>query len=117
MARVAKQMEREIGSILLSDKLILDVTKPTSDGPCLCSCTGVEITNDLQVVKVYVSVYTKDEEVRTKMLSRLSGLAGYALTALLRTEYLAVTKLTVLGGLTDVEGSPNQSERLREFKW
>lgn len=78
VARVAKQMEREIGSILLSDKLILDVTKPTSDGPCLCSCTGVEITNDLQVVKVYVSVYTKDEEVRTKMLSRLSGLAGYA---------------------------------------
>lgn len=81
VARVAKQIEREIGSLLLTDKVILDVTRPAGNGSslgdALCSCTGVELSNDLQVVKIYVSIYSDKQDVRQRMLTRLSGLAGY----------------------------------------
>ena len=78
---MAKQIEREVGSILLSDKLILEVTRPDAATQgnvvaAVVSCTGVEVSNDLQVVKVYVSVYTDDNEAKQHMISRLNGLAG-----------------------------------------
>jgi len=51
---VAKQVEREVGSIFLADKVILDVTRPDAatmgtEVAAIVSCTGVEMSGDLQV--------------------------------------------------------------------
>jgi ribosome-binding factor A len=80
VARVTKQIERELGQIMLTDKIMVDVMKTKStEGDArgaVCSCSGVEVTSDLQLVKVYVSVFTEDEEARVHTLKRLSGLSG-----------------------------------------
>eukprot|EP00892_Ulva_mutabilis_P007152 jgi/Ulvmu1/4809/UM020_0094.1 len=81
VAKVSKQIEREIGQIMLTDKVLMDVTQARSTdgkrGGSLCSCSGIHVTNDLQVVKVYMSVLTDDESVKERILARLSGLSGY----------------------------------------
>lgn len=68
---------------MLTDKVLMDVTQSrTSNGDrrgSLCSCSGVHVTNDLQVVKVYMSVLSDDVVVKERVLSRLSGLSGCAL--------------------------------------
>lgn len=65
---------------MLTDKVLMDVTQSRSSDAdkkgSLCSCSGVHVTNDLQVVKVYMSVLTDDESVKQRVLSRLSGLSG-----------------------------------------
>lgn len=78
---MSKQIEREIGHIMLTDKVLMDVTQvksPNGDRRgALCSCSGVHVTNDLQVVKVYMSVLSDDASVKERILSRLSGLSGW----------------------------------------
>lgn len=65
---------------MLTDKVLMDVTQSRSSNGdkkgSLCSCSGVHVTNDLQVVKVYMSVLTDDASVKKMVLSRLSGLSG-----------------------------------------
>jgi ribosome-binding factor A len=75
---VGKQIEREIGSFLLTDELMLDVTKNRRANVSLCSCSGVEISNDLQVVKIYISMLTNDPQARETVMIRLKGLSGCA---------------------------------------
>lgn len=82
VAKVTKLIEREIGSLMQSDNVLMDITKPKSTGSdmpgALCSCTGVHVTSDLQVVKVYVSILTDDDEAKQHTVARLTGLSGCA---------------------------------------
>lgn len=82
VAKVTKLIEREIGSLMLTDNVLMDITKPRSTlgdvRGTLCSCTGVHVTSDLQVVKVYVSVFTDDAAAKQHTLARLTGLSGCA---------------------------------------
>lgn len=63
MAKVAKQIEREVGQLLISDKTLQAAVCPERrrgfDGAlsALASVTEVVISNDLQVAKVYLSIY------------------------------------------------------------
>ena len=63
VAKVAKQIEREVGTLLISDKLLQAAVCPERrrgfDGAlsALCSVTEVQISNDLQVAKVYLTIY------------------------------------------------------------
>lgn len=82
VAKVTKLIEREIGSLMQTDNVLMDITKPRSTSGdvrgTLCSCTGVHVTSDLQVVKVYVSVFTADAAAKQHTLARLKGLSGCA---------------------------------------
>ncbi len=63
VAKVAKQIEREVGQLLISDKTMQAAVCPERrrgfDGAlsALASVTEVQISNDLQVAKVYLSIY------------------------------------------------------------
>jgi ribosome-binding factor A len=82
VAKVTKLIEREIGSLMQTDNLLMEITKPKSTSGdvrgTLCSCTGVHVTSDLQLVKVYVSVFTEDDVAKQHTLARLTGLSGCA---------------------------------------
>lgn len=82
VAKVTKLIEREIGSLMQTDSLLMDITKPKSTAGdvkgTLCSCTGVHVTSDLQVVKVYVSVYSDDDAAKEHTVKRLTGVSGCA---------------------------------------
>jgi ribosome-binding factor A len=81
VARVAKQIEREVGSLLIYDKVLQQAICPERkrgmDGAlsALASVTDVQISNDLQVAKVYLSIYSDDEgkEAAIVGLQRLEG--------------------------------------------
>ncbi|PSC75148.1 putative ribosome-binding factor chloroplastic [Micractinium conductrix] len=66
VAKVAKQIEREVGSLLITDKVMQAAVCPERargfDGAlsALASVTEVQISNDLQVAKVYISLYSDD---------------------------------------------------------
>ncbi|KAG7666798.1 hypothetical protein Ndes2526B_g04711 [Nannochloris sp. 'desiccata'] len=81
VARVAKQIEREVGSLLIYDKVLQQAICPERkrgmDGAlsALASVTDVQISNDLQVAKVYLSIYSDDagKEAAIVGLQRLEG--------------------------------------------
>lgn len=82
MARVSKQIEREIGILFVSDKVVQAAVCPErrrgiDDGlSALASVTEVEISNDLQVAKVYLSIYS-DESGKTVAMRGLKNIEGY----------------------------------------
>jgi hypothetical protein len=81
-----------MGDLLLTDKVLIDVTNSKARGRVaagdsggsiapggpLCSCSGIEVSNDLQVVKVFLSIFTDDMEARQHIMKRCRGLAGCA---------------------------------------
>lgn len=81
IARVAKQIEREVGSLLIYDKLLQQAVCPERrrgmDGAlsALASVTDVQVSNDLQVAKVFLSIYSDDagKEAAIVGLQRLEG--------------------------------------------
>lgn len=81
IARVSKQIEREIGNLLLHDRVLQEAVCPERKRgldtavSALASVTEVVISNDLQVAKVYVSVFSDDAGKETAMagLKRLEG--------------------------------------------
>ncbi|KAI8110250.1 hypothetical protein M9435_001929 [Picochlorum sp. BPE23] len=82
MARVSKQIEREIGALFVSDKVVQEAICPErkrgiDDGlSALASVTEVEVSNDLQVAKVYLSIYS-DAAGKAMALRGLQRLEGY----------------------------------------
>ena len=82
IARVEKQIEREVGALLIHDKVLQKAVCPERhrgmDGAvsALASVIDVKISNDLQVAKVYLSIYS-DEFGRSAALGGLQQLEGY----------------------------------------
>ncbi|KAK9906842.1 hypothetical protein WJX75_008950 [Coccomyxa subellipsoidea] len=81
VARVAKQIEREVGTLLLTDRVLQGAVSPEiklgldTAVSALASVTDVELSNDLQVAKVYISIYSdpQGKDIAMKGLSRLEG--------------------------------------------
>ncbi|CAL8462211.1 g1742 [Coccomyxa elongata] len=82
VARVAKQIEREVGTLLQTDRVLQGAVSPEvklgldSAVSALASVTDVELSNDLQVAKVYISIYS-DPEGKDIAMRGLSKLEGY----------------------------------------
>lgn len=82
MARVSKQIEREIGSLFVSDKVVQQAVCPERGRgiddslSAMASVVEVEVTNDLQVAKVYVSIYS-DESGKVTAMKGLHRIEGY----------------------------------------
>lgn len=82
IARVAKQIEREVGTLIIYDKVVQDAICPERrrglDGAlsALASVTEVEVSNDLQVAKVFLSIYS-DDAGRAAAINGLRRLEGY----------------------------------------
>jgi ribosome-binding factor A len=82
VAKVAKQIEREVGQLLISDKALQAAVCPERrrgyDGAlsALASVTEVQVSNDLQVAKVYLSIYS-DEVGKAAAMQGLQRLEGY----------------------------------------
>mmetsp|Transcript_11179 Transcript_11179/g.23310 ORF Transcript_11179/g.23310 Transcript_11179/m.23310 type:complete len:250 (-) Transcript_11179:848-1597(-) len=83
VARVQQQLKREISTLFVHDKVIRKAIYPTeADGAdfalsSLASVTEVNVTNDLQVCKVYVSVLAEPMK-QQQTLDALHRLEGYA---------------------------------------
>ena len=81
VARVAKQIEREVGQLLITDKIMMQAVCPERrqglDGAvsALASVTEVQLSNDLQVAKVFLSVYS-DEPGKDAAIRGLQKLEG-----------------------------------------
>ncbi|GLI60957.1 hypothetical protein VaNZ11_003209 [Volvox africanus] len=78
VARVSSQIQREIGDMFVSDPVIQAAICPERKGggdtlSAVASITNTYVSNDLQVVKVFVSVYSDDYGKRVAMqnLARL----------------------------------------------
>lgn len=79
VARVNKQLEREIGSLLLFDKVLQKAVCPEkrrgmdAAESAIASVTEVRITSDLQVARVYISIFSDPVGKQTAMeeLARL----------------------------------------------
>ncbi|GIL62147.1 hypothetical protein Vafri_16417 [Volvox africanus] len=78
VARVSSQIQREIGDLFVSDPVIQAAICPERKGggdtlSAVASITNTYVSNDLQVVKVFVSVYSDDYGKRVAMqnLARL----------------------------------------------
>ncbi|KAL4447692.1 hypothetical protein ABPG75_004911 [Micractinium tetrahymenae] len=82
VAKVAKQIEREVGNLLITDKVLQAAVCPERrrgfDGAlsALASVTEVHVTNDLQVAKVYLSIYS-DDVGKAAAMEGLQRLEGY----------------------------------------
>lgn len=82
VARVSKQLEREIGNLLLYDKVLQKAVCPEkrrgldSAASAIASVTEVAISSDLQVAKVYVSIFS-DAAGKEKAMDQLVKLQGY----------------------------------------
>ena len=82
VAKVAKQIEREVGALLTTDQVVQAAVCPERrrglDGAvsALASVTDVALTSDLQVAKVYLSVYS-DAAGKAAALANLVRLEGY----------------------------------------
>ena len=59
---------------MVTDKVLLDVTGSREGGNPVCSCSGVEVSGDLQVVKIFMSVMTDDIYEKKHIISRMQGL-------------------------------------------
>lgn len=83
VARVQQQLKREISTLFVHDKVIRKAIYPTEAGGAdfalssLASVTEVNVTNDLQVCKVYVSVLAEPMK-QQQTLDALHRLEGYA---------------------------------------
>ncbi|GLC41423.1 hypothetical protein PLESTB_001013000 [Pleodorina starrii] len=78
VARVSSQIQREIGEMFITDPVIQGAICPERKGggdtlSAVASITNTYVSNDLQVVKVFVSVYSDDYGKRVAMqnLTRL----------------------------------------------
>lgn len=82
VAKVAKQIEREIGNMFLFDRRLQEAVCPERrygvDNAVsgLASVTEVVLSGDLQVAKVYISVFS-DDYGKAVALSNLKKLEGY----------------------------------------
>ncbi|KAK3267457.1 hypothetical protein CYMTET_23995 [Cymbomonas tetramitiformis] len=82
VARVQQQLKREISSLLLTDKVLRKAVYPNeaagadSSLSSLASVTDVLVSNDLQVVKVYISIYGETQGQHDAMAA-LQGLQSY----------------------------------------
>jgi len=83
VARVAKQLEREIGMLLLTDPALRAAVSPPSREreragslAGIASVSEVELTSNLQLARVYVSVYA-DAENRAPAMRALERLQPY----------------------------------------
>ena len=82
MARVSKQIEREIGALFVSDKVVQQAVCPERGRgiddslSAMASVVEVEVTNDLQVAKVYVSICS-DESGKVTAMKGLHRIEGY----------------------------------------
>ena len=83
VARVAKQLEREIGMLLLTDPALRAAVSPPSrerenSGSLtgIASVSEVELTSNLQLARVYVSVYA-DAKNRAPAMRALERLQPY----------------------------------------
>lgn len=82
VAKVAKQIEREIGNMFLFDRRLQEAVCPERrygvDNAVsgLASVTEVVLSGDLQVAKVYISVFS-DDFGKAVALSNLKKLEGY----------------------------------------
>eukprot|EP00850_Spirogloea_muscicola_P025216 SM002472S08305 [mRNA] locus=s2472:71:1123:+ [translate_table: standard] len=93
---VAQQVKRELGQMLLQDKVLREAVLPESAlGADLylssvATITDVEMSGDLQVAKVFVSVYA-DERGQDIAMEGLRAKAGYVRTGLGRRMRLRMT--------------------------
>lgn len=79
--RVKRQVEREMSNLLVYDKVLRRAVSPEeglgadAQVSALASVTRVHMSNDLQVAKVYISIYTdeKGKEVAKERLKRAQG--------------------------------------------
>lgn len=74
VAKVASQIQREIGEMFVSDPVIQAAICPErklgdDTLSAVASITNTYVSNDLQVVKVYVSVYSDDYGKRVAILN------------------------------------------------
>eukprot|EP01023_Acetabularia_acetabulum_P023083 TRINITY_DN2266_c0_g2_i2.p3 TRINITY_DN2266_c0_g2~~TRINITY_DN2266_c0_g2_i2.p3 ORF type:complete len:286 (-),score=51.25 TRINITY_DN2266_c0_g2_i2:421-1278(-) len=81
VAKVARQIEREIGVLLLNDRALQNAVCPErllgdNTLSAIASVTGVQLSGDLQVAKVYISVFS-DAAGKMKAWQGLQKLQGY----------------------------------------
>lgn len=96
VAKVAKQIEREVGSLLITDRVLQEAVCPERkrgmDGAlsALVSVTDVRLSNDLQVAKVFLSIYS-DEVGRMAATASLQRLEPYVRHQIGQTVRLRLT--------------------------
>jgi ribosome-binding factor A len=96
VARVSKQIQKEVSTLLVTDKVLLDVIRNYDGGGALCDCSGIQVSNDLQVVKIYLTMMTDDPVEKDRILQRMKGLTGCAwLTGAYRADLRARRLLDV----------------------
>ncbi|KFM27791.1 putative ribosome-binding factor A, chloroplastic [Auxenochlorella protothecoides] len=82
IAKVAKQIEREVGSLLIHDMVLQKAICPErrrgidASMSAVASVTEVQLTRDMQVARVFLSIFS-DEEGKAIALQGLQGLEGY----------------------------------------
>ncbi|GMH45271.1 hypothetical protein BSKO_13228 [Bryopsis sp. KO-2023] len=76
-ARVSKQLERELGRILVSDKVVAKALRPPGGKDCMASITDVWVSGDLQVAKIQVSLYNANGDDLSRRFEKLEPLSGY----------------------------------------
>ncbi|KAF5840038.1 ribosome-binding factor A-domain-containing protein [Dunaliella salina] len=84
VARVSSQIQREISQLFVTDQVLAGAICPeralgAREISALASVTDVYVSNDLQVVKVYVSIYS-DPRGKKRAMDRLKRLEGYTRT-------------------------------------
>ncbi|WOH03706.1 hypothetical protein DCAR_0623105 [Daucus carota subsp. sativus] len=93
---VAKQIRRELSAMLISDNVLQFAVLPEAALgadrylSCLTTISDVEVSSDLQVAKVYVSVFG-DERGKDVAISGLKSKAKYVRTELGRRMKLRLT--------------------------
>lgn len=105
VAKVQKQIEREVSGLLQNDKVLVRAVRPevhTSQDTAerwemdtvgisgFVSVTSVELSNDLQVAKVFLSIMS-DKLGRDTAMRNLVGLQGYVRSKLGQTMTLRLT--------------------------
>lgn len=89
VVKVAKQIEREVGSLLVTDRVVMEAVCPErrrgldSAISAVASVTEVQLSRDMQVAKVYLSVYS-DDAGREQAMIALQRLEGYVRSAVAR---------------------------------
>eukprot|EP00195_Chlamydomonas_chlamydogama_P015569 CAMPEP_0202902886 /NCGR_PEP_ID=MMETSP1392-20130828/18653_1 /ASSEMBLY_ACC=CAM_ASM_000868 /TAXON_ID=225041 /ORGANISM="Chlamydomonas chlamydogama, Strain SAG 11-48b" /LENGTH=245 /DNA_ID=CAMNT_0049589745 /DNA_START=273 /DNA_END=1010 /DNA_ORIENTATION=+ len=82
MAKVAAQIQREIGDMFIRDEVVQNAICPeratgmSDQLSAVASVTHVYVSNDLQVVKIYVSIYS-DEQGKIRAMNNLKKLEKY----------------------------------------
>jgi len=84
IARVSSQIQREISNLFVTDQVLAGAICPeralgAREISAVASVTDVYVSNDLQVVKVYISIYS-DPKGKKRAMDRLKKLEGYTRT-------------------------------------